>query len=127
MLLISLGGMTLVIALQQTREPSCEPDRSKIHTDDGFWIFHCQIFLQFLSAYCTLYPTLIRGRGRRSGQIAIARTWLGGLLATSVVTSVVAAIIYPWSWKISAVLGFVSAFTANVSAAQLAVGINTSG
>jgi hypothetical protein len=114
--------MMLAFSIQQNREPACVPQRDRLHTDDGFWMLLSQLFLQFLSVYTTLYP-VVRDHDEK---IRIAAFWFRSLLGISVMTSIMATVVYSSSWKVATVLSFFSGFAATISAAQLAVGLDAS-
>jgi hypothetical protein len=112
--------MMIVIAVQQTREPSCDPCLDTLPTDDGFWALLSQLFLQVLSIYCTLYPVVANCERK----IPIANFWFMVLLAVSFMTAIGAVVAYAWSWKIATVLAFASGFVQVITAGQLAASLD---
>lgn len=111
----------VVIALQQTREPACNPSADALRTDDGFWTLLSQLFLQLLSAFCTLYPVVVNHELR----VPVTRFWFMALLAVCVFTAFGAVAAYSWSWKVATMLSFGGGFAQIVSAGQLAVSLGS--
>jgi hypothetical protein len=118
-LCILLSGIALGICISQTREPACNPNRNKLGEDDGFWALLSQLFLQVLAVYCTLYP--VAGRDR---YIKVSKLWFAALLVISFTACLLALALYTTSWKVAAVLSFVSNLAAVTSLAQLAEGLS---
>ncbi|KAL6890683.1 hypothetical protein GGI43DRAFT_214557 [Trichoderma evansii] len=121
LLFSAVSGMMVVIALQQTREPACNPSADTLHTDDGFWTLLGQLFLQLLASFCTLYPVVVNHELR----VPATRFWFMTLLAVSVFTALGAVVVYSWSWKIATMLSFGGAFAQIISAGQLAVSLSS--
>ncbi|KAH8728040.1 heterokaryon incompatibility protein-domain-containing protein [Phaeosphaeriaceae sp. PMI808] len=114
-----LSGVTLGICVMQTRETVCDPNRDKLRNDDGFWALLSQLCLQVLTIYCTLHPVV-----SRTTQIRISQLWFAALLTTSFLACVMAIGLYTMSWKVAAVLSFVSNLAAVTSLAQLTAGLS---
>lgn len=114
-----ISGMMLAFAMQQMRKTVCNPRLDMLLTDDGFWTLMSQLFLQGLAIYCTLCPVVLD----REQKIPVAEFWFKVLLAVSLVTAIVAAVVYAWSWKAATVLSFVSGFAQVIAAAQLAASL----
>ncbi|KZL76019.1 NB-ARC and ankyrin domain protein [Colletotrichum tofieldiae] len=119
--LFMLSGAMIATAISQTREPACDPRLEGLRTDDGFWILLSQLFLQFLSIYCTAYPVVLN----KEVKFSVAGFWFWASLAASFATTVTAAIAYAWSWQVAAVLSFTSSFVQVISAGQLAASLGS--
>ncbi|KAI0406855.1 hypothetical protein F4802DRAFT_556356 [Xylaria palmicola] len=121
LVLILLSGIMLAFSVQQDRESVCDPQQNKLWQDDGFWALLSQMFLQFISIYCTIY--LVFHTRRRSPWIM--SFWFKALLTISSATSMLAAVVYCFSWKAATVFNFISTFVGVVSAVQLVADLDS--
>ncbi|KAF7539388.1 hypothetical protein G7054_g2129 [Neopestalotiopsis clavispora] len=112
-----LGGVMMALAVNQTRNPVCNPTRDTLVTDDGFWTMLSQLSFLVLTVYCTLYPVILRSKRREA---LIDKFWFVILLFTSFATALAAVAAYPITWKAATILSCVSSLAQAVSTAQLA-------
>ncbi|KAI9162899.1 hypothetical protein HJFPF1_04494 [Paramyrothecium foliicola] len=119
LILIVLSSVMLAISVQQTREPICEPHADSLWEDDGIWALLSQMFLQFITTYCTSY-TVARQRYEKMqiNPILLQVTWWVSLI--SIVLSVAT---YRVSWQLSTIFSFISNFVGVIIAAQLAINL----
>ena len=77
-----------------------------------------QITLLVFSAYCTLVPLI------RRHQLQIQSFWFCLGLALSVLAGIASVAVYPYNWRASVALGFVSGIAQAISVIQLIEGVN---
>ena len=82
--------------------------------DDEFWALLCQLCLQILSVYSTIVPVL------RDQKLPLRRFWFYFASAASLLTSVLAPIIYVFNWRGSVLASYISGVAALVTSTQLA-------
>ena len=115
LLFTGISGLMIGFAIMQPRPPECVPASDS--RDDNFWALLSQLFIQLLSLYCTIVP-LIRDRS-----LPVRRFWFSVTLGVSAATTVVAPVVYGYSWKASALASYVSGVAALMASAQLAGGV----
>ena len=115
----SISGLLIGLSITQSRPPTCNPQAGSF--DDGFWTQMSQVVLQLLSLYCTVVPLM------RDRHLPVRPFWFCTALVVSAVTAVLEPVVYGFSWRANALVGYVSEVAALVASAQLAGGVQQAG
>jgi predicted permease len=91
---------------------------SPLLSDDNFFSNLSQTVLSLVSLYCMTIPLL------RSRDLPLPLFWFQVCVFVSAVAGIASAVVYPFQWQVSGVLGFESGIAQVVATVQLIEGVN---